>query len=312
MGRSGFLATSAGIAAIALWSSNIAFSRSIMEREGIYNAGFYTYFYSGLCNLLILTIFFGIRSFRIKFLNLPFSYYLSTGIFFILSNTLLYFAIGMASGNEELLIISILNYTWPILIYVIKIPMFRLHFKKGLLSVGLMVSMAGILLAFIQDYRWHDLHKIMEAGSDNGIAYLLTLLNSISWALYSNLTVRYRKADDIVGMPVIFMLISLVFLIFQLIRGEGSTIAFSAIYTNHELLYQVVGPTSAGYLFWYLAMKNGNRYLVTSLSFFIPLFSVMIIKLKFSLPFGTVIFIAALLLISGSIMTYRSIQKGSA
>ena len=52
------LSTIAGIIAILLWSTNIAYSKSIMEKEGIYHAGFYIYFFSGICNLIILLFFF--------------------------------------------------------------------------------------------------------------------------------------------------------------------------------------------------------------------------------------------------------------
>ena len=303
-----WLSTVAGIIAILLWATNIAYSKSIMEKEGIYFAGFYVYFFSGICNMIILLLFFKKPGFFTKLAKLPVSYYAKTGIFFILSNTLLYFAIGLVSKHEELVIISILNYSWPILIYVFKIPIFRLPYKTGIFISGIILSFTGIILAFVQGYTREDIQHIMQAGDDNLLAYLLTFLNAVCWALYSNLTVKYKTEDDIAGMPVIFFLISLVF--FGMLWGKGnvSSISLSLIYTNYELLYQVVGPTSVGYLFWYIAMKKGNRNLITSLSFFIPVLSVLVIGLKFRVVIGVVFWIAVMLLIVGSNLCYRSFK----
>jgi len=304
------LSSLAGMIAILLWSTNIAYSKSIMEKEGIYNAGFYIYFFSGICNTIILLLLFRKQGLFAKLRNLPLSYYTKTGIFFILSNTLLYFAIGMVAKNEELVIISILNYSWPILIYALKIPIFRVPYKTGIFISGLLLSFAGIVLAFIQGYSGEDIQAIIQAGDDNLLAYLLTFLNAICWALYSNLTVKYKTTDDIAGIPIVFFVISLVFFTTQWGKGQLATISLSLIYTNFELLYQVVGPTSIGYLFWYLAMKKGNRNLITSLSFFIPLLSVLVIGLKFRITIGIAFWIAVLLLITGSNLCYRSFQTG--
>jgi drug/metabolite transporter (DMT)-like permease len=302
------LSSIAGIIAILLWSSNIAFSKSIMEREGIFNAGFYIYFFGGICNIIILLLFFRKQGFFTKLSKLPLSYYAKTGIFFILSNTLLYFAIGLVSKHEELVIISILNYSWPVLIYVFKIPIFRLSYKTGIFVLGILLSITGIILAFVQGYTLEDIQHIMQAGDDNLLAYILTFLNAASWALYSNLTIKYKAEDDIAGIPVIFFVISLVFFGMLWWRGNLSTISLSLIYTNYELLYQVIGPTSVGYLFWYISIKKGNRNLITSLSFFIPVLSVLIIGLKFKVSIGIVFWIAVLLLIIGSYLCYRAFQ----
>jgi drug/metabolite transporter (DMT)-like permease len=300
------LASLAGILAILLWSTNIAFSKSIMEKEGTYNAAIYIFLFSGLCNALILSFYFGGREFFRKLKGLPISYYTKTAIFFIFSNILLYLAIARVSTNEELVIVSILNYSWPMLIYVLKIPVLGLPFKRALLAAGILFSGIGLVLAFMQGYSGHEIRSIWAAGDDNLTAYFLALLNSVCWALYSNLTIRSRREDDIAGIPVVFLIVGILFLVIQWIRHEGSTVSFSRIYLNPELLYQVLGPTGLGYLLWYIGMRRGNRNLITSLSFFIPVLSMFIIGLKFRIHIGPVFWVAIGLLILGSYACYRA------
>jgi len=152
-----YLATLAGILTIVLWATNIAFSKSIMEKEGTFNAAIYIYFYSSLTSFVFLFLFFRKAEFVRRIKNLPFSYYLKTGIFFVLSNTLLVFAVGMVHKNEELVIVSILNYSWPILIYVFKIPSSDYLLKKAFFLTGILFSITGIILASVQGYSQHEI-----------------------------------------------------------------------------------------------------------------------------------------------------------
>jgi drug/metabolite transporter (DMT)-like permease len=307
-----YLATLAGILAIVLWATNIAFSKSIMEKEGNFNAAVYIYLYSGATSFIFLLLYFRKKKFFRKLKSLPLSYYVKTGIFFVLSNSLLFIAVGMVHKNEELVIVSILNYSWPILIYIFKIPMFGLPFKKSIFFTGILFSFTGIVLASLQGYNRNEIRGIIAAGDDNLMAYVFAVLNSVCWALYSNLTVKYKTGEDIAGIPVVFIAIGFVFITIQLIKGEISTLSLFSICRNPELLYQIIGPTSAGYLFWYIAIKKGNRNLITSLSFFIPLLSVLVIGLKFKLSIGIAFWIAVILLISGSYLCYRALKNASA
>jgi drug/metabolite transporter (DMT)-like permease len=137
---------------------------------------------------------------------------------------------------------------------------------------------------------------------------LLVLTAAFSWAMYSNLTVKYNSQNDLAGIPVIFLLSSLVFLSILYLNGRLSTIHFLTIALNPDLLYIVTGPTSLGYLCWYIAMKRGNKTLVTSISYFIPLFSLLMLWVKFQLEIKLLFWLATILLISGSYMCYRAFQ----
>lgn len=303
-----YIATLAGIVAIILWASNIAFSKSSMEKEGNYYAAFYIYFYSGITIFVLLLAFQKKVDFFKKIISLPLSYYLKTGIFFILNNVLLFMAVGMAKKNEELVIVTLLNYTWPIMIFIIGIPLLKLKIPVKILLPGIVLSLAGISLALLQGYSYAMVDRILRAGDDNLLAYLLAFITSVSWAVYSNLITKYKSEDDIAGIPVIFLLSGLIFLLILGLNGQLATVHMSAIFHNTDLIFVIIGPTAIGYLFWYFAMKMGNRFLIISFSFFIPLLSMLIIQIKFHIEISFLFWVAALFSISGSYLCYKSFQ----
>lgn len=305
------VATLAGILAILLWASNIAFSKAIMEKLGNTQTAFYIYFFSGLFVLGLLLGFDRKSSVIGRLKKLPLSYHLKAGVFFILNNILLFMAVGVADSNEELVIVTLLNYTWPILVYIVGIPMHRLRIPVKILLPGILLSFSGLMLALFQGYSMENLTHIVQAGNDNMLAYALAFMCALSWAIYSNLTVKHDSGDDLAAIPVVLVLSGLVFLGILAGKGELNTLHFGDVLRNPELIYMIVGPTSLGYLGWFFAVKYGNRNLVTSLSFFIPLMSLTITHMRMQIGISTLFWIATLLIISGSYLCYLSFRPAS-
>jgi drug/metabolite transporter (DMT)-like permease len=279
-----------------------------MDKEGNYNAAFYIYFCSGFFLLVIMMVFQRRIDFFQKLKSLSFSYYSKTGIFFILNNVLLFIAIGMTGKNEEVIIVTLLNYSWPMMIFILAIPLLKLKIPIKTLLPGIILSFLGIFLAFLQGYSSEIVGRIIRAGDDNLLAYFLAFMTAVSWAVYSNMTSKYKTQDDIAGIPIIFLISGMIFLLIIGLKGQLASIHFSAVVKNPDLIFLIIGPTSLGYLFWYIAMKKGNRYLVTSISFFIPLFSILIIRFKFHIQINFLFWVSVILLITGSYLCYKSFQ----
>jgi len=306
--RSVRLANLAGIFAILVWSTNIAFSKSVMNTIGNYNAMFMIYFFGGTFMFLVLLARFRKEYFtRLKALG--FRYYAGTGIFLFLNNTLLFLAIGLASNERELLIITIINYLWPMLIYVFKIPVFHIKVRPLLFIVSVILGISGVILAFSQEYTLRELLEIVKNPDDNFLAYLLALMTAISWALYSNLTKKYVSDDDFAAIPLLFMISGLPFLYMLISRRDFNFGILSSLYTNPELIYTIIFPTALGYIFWNIAMKKGNKDLVVSASFIIPFLAVLFIGLKFSTKVGILTWIASVFLISSAYLIYRAVDR---
>lgn len=302
------LASFAGIFAVIIWSTTIAFSKSVMETEGNYSAMFMIYFFSGILMLGILLVWLK-KEFFTKWKKLSFDYYLKIGIFLLLNNTLLFIAIGFTSNENELLIVTIINYLWPIITYIIKVPMFKLKPKKGLFILSILLAVSGVVIAFSQTYSITEFIQTLKTAGYNIWAYILTLLTAVSWGLYSNLTKKYHTDDDITALPIIFIISGLLFLLVQIFRGEFVLNSLNSLYKNYELVYMIIGPTTLAYMFWYIAMKKGNKNLVVSISFLIPLLSISILSLKFSKEIGINFWVAAIFLITGAFLSYKAIPE---
>ncbi len=302
------LASFAGILAIIVWSSNVAVSKTVMNEFGPFNAAFYIYFFSGIVNFIILFAALG----RIKFLgylkSLPSKYYLHTGIFFIFNNVFFYVALGLAKSNEELIIVTLLNYLWPVLIYIFRVPIYHSRINPVLYFPAIILALAGILIALLQGYSGQQLIEIAAALDDNFLAFLFAVMGAVSWALYSNLIKKYKSSDDIAAMPLIFMVSGLVFFGIQVFRGDAQSFSLSPLLSSPSLIYSILGPTCLGYLFWFLAMKHGNRNLVTSLSYLIPVGSVFLVSSIHSIPVRPMFWVSVALLTLAAIMGMKSVK----
>lgn len=303
------LSTLAGILAVLFWGSNVAFSKSVFKTEGNFNGAFYIYFCSGILNFIILLFAFGKKNFFGKLKSLSLKYFYTTAVFFVINNVLLFVAIGFTKTNNELLIVTIINYLWPSLIYIFKIPILKVKVKPLIFIFAIMSVLAGLFLVFFQEYSFGEIVEMFKFNDTNILAYLIALLAATSWAVYSNLIKKFETTDDIAAIPVVFIFSGLFFAFIQLISGKIETIDFSVIFTNYNLIFMILCPTSLGYLFWYFAMKHGNKNLVTSVSYFIPVISILIISSVNKFRVELFFWIGTILIITGAVLSYKSIKK---
>ena len=301
-------ASIAGILAIIIWSSNVGASKKVMNDLGIFRAAFLIYFFSGTLNFIILLAAFGKRKFVGFLKHLPVHYYLRTGIFFILNNVFLFLAIGLAVKPEEIIIVTLLNYTWPVLIFIFRVPIFHLKIRPLFFFGAITAAFTGITIAILQGYTYSEIKAIVSALHDNFLAFICALSGAVSWALYSNLLKKYKKNDDIIALPVIFIASSLVFFIILLFKGNFFAVFSPENFGNPYLIYVITGPTCLGYLLWFIAMKYGNRSLIVSLAFFIPLGSVYILSRIHVFPVTPMFWTATALITAAAFLGIRSVK----
>lgn len=297
--------TALGILALVFWSTSIAFSRSVTEHMGTLNTAFFNLLYSGLLLLCIQWIIYK-KEFFLKIRRLPLSYLFKAGSFMVIYMVSFYLAVGEASSREAVIVVGIINYLWPGLTFLFSIPLLKYKARYTLLITGILVAFSGTTIALMQGDRL-SLADIQSTLKGNLMPYLLAFLAAVSWGLYSNLTRKFKVKEDILSVPLLLVLSGLVILILQLFKGDvPELVLFGWEYL--EFTYLVIFPTALAYLFWYRAMREGNKNLVTAVSYLVPLASTLVSGLYLKVKIGFGFWAAALMVLIGAVLCRVSIR----
>jgi len=299
-----------GFLAVIFWSTTIAFSRNIINVMGVLNSAFFLFFVSGVLLLIVEFVKYK-KKIIVIIKGVPVKYFYKVGIFFVSYMVFFYFALGKAGSKEAVLVVGLLNYLWPVFCFIFSITILNNRPRKLLLAIGILISFGGTILALtgIDTFSFTLLKKNI---GENLFPYLLAFFAAISWGAYSNLTRKYQFKNDTIVLPLLFLISSL--LIFIVILLEGDLYGLNSIIKlspsqYFKFLYLILFPSTLSYFFWDRAMKKGNKKLVTSFSFLIPLLSTLTTGFVLDVKIDINIGIAALLIISGAVFCNKGIRE---
>lgn len=297
------LCTAGGFGAILLWSTTVAFARSLSEPLGPMTAAAAVYSVSGLAAVIPL-----LRSSRARrqILHMPVRYLVGCGALFVGYMLLLFLAIGWAENRQQVLEVGLLNYLWPALTILFSLLLLNQKASR-ILFPGTLLALAGVFLVVTQGGRvsWQSLSQNV-AG--NPAAYSLALAASLSWALYSNLTNRWAggRSDGAVALflPItaVIMLVSSCFL--NEPRNWSGRVAAEVLFLGMA--------TYAAYAMWDSAMRRGNVVLVAAVSYLTPFLSTVVSCLYLAVVPGAGLWVGCGLLILGSFLSWQSVAGASA
>ena len=301
-------ATLKGFLAIIFWSTTIAFSRNIIKVMGILNSAFFLFFISG--SLLMILEFIKYKNKFITIIRtIPAKYFYKVGIFFVSYMVLFYFALGSAGSKEAVLVVGLLNYLWPAFCFIFSIIILKNKSRKLLLTIGILFSFGGTILT-LTGTNTFDYILLKKSTGQNILPYLLAFLAAVSWGAYSNLTRKYQFENDTIVLPLLFIISSVfIFIIILLNRDfRGLNLIFNLSSPQYfKFLYLILFPTTISYFLWDRAMKKGDKNLVISFSYLIPLLSTLttgfVLDIKISLNMG----LAAILIIGGAFFCKKGI-----
>jgi drug/metabolite transporter (DMT)-like permease len=290
--------TLAGFAAILLWSSTVALSRSISEQIGPLWMVFAVYTMGGL--VLGLGTFFRNRGFHLSGGKSALS--LGRGALFVTYIFSLSTALGLAADRLQAVEIGLLNYLWPSLTLLTALLLLKKKASLWLIP-GTLLALAGIVLVFTQGsgITWASFNGHILT---NPISYGLGLLAAVSWAFYSNLTRRWNGSASAWDMPAFLLASGLGFGLVALIAKAPLTLAGPTIF---EIILLALF-TAAGYMLWDLAMQRGDLVLVAAVSYLTPLFSTLVSTLYLRVTPGLMLWAGCLLIIAGSFVSWRSFE----
>lgn len=196
---------------------------------------------------------------------------------------LLYSAFHLVEPFEA----NVLNYLWPILLSVF-LGLFQEEKITLLKIIGFILGFAGTLLLF--SYRY-------EADGFEGIqlGHFLAIGGAVLWAAYSTFA-RTRSYPTELMVPVFFIMF-IICLIAHFLFEE-----YVAPELNAWIAILILGICRVSYILWDYSMRKGDRILVGSFAYFVPLISTFLLVIG---GFGTsspVIALAGGLIVLGCII----------
>jgi drug/metabolite transporter (DMT)-like permease len=298
-------ATVLGILALVLWSTTVAFSRSLAVALGVMTAPAVIYCVSGTAGVgwLLAT-----GRWR-QTARLPRAYLFGCGALFVFYTVTLYLALGLAVTDQQAVEVGIINYLWPGLTLVFAVPILGRK-ARWTLWPGIAVAFAGVVLASTgaTDLSWHG---FLENLQTRAVPYLLALAAGVSWALYSNLTRKWAGGAPSHAVPWFLLASGLVFLLLRPFFQEETRWTARAAW---ELAYMAFVPTLLAYSFWDVAMRQGRIVLVAALSYATPLVSTWIACLYLGVPARWSLWAGCGLVVAGALVCKLSIsdEEGAA
>lgn len=283
-----------GMWSILVWSLSVVAASFLVRGFGSLRAGGIDFTIAGIV-LLASTIVLGqlknlsLHSWRAKILP---------GIFFILNIAAFYVATGLAKTPLELVIVSLLNYLWPIATLVFSIPICGGKATKWLLP-GVALGLIGILVAKADS----GLETIIAADWNPG-AYSFALAAAITWGIYSNLTRKYSHPDGGSLVPFYLIIGGVLLFISSLVLESG---AFQPSNFDWIVMFVWSSMSATAFIAWDFGMRKGDVAAISSGSMSIPVMSAVWTMLYSGIGLNPRILFAAILVVVGSQIAKRGV-----
>jgi len=178
--------------------------------------------------------------------------------------TILFKAYSILPAQEAMT----LNYTWPIMLVLLSIPLLKQKLTiKSLIAV--FVSFAGIIIISTKG-------NIVSINLSNFFGDILAVGSSIIWALFWIYNVRDKK-DEVIKLFLNFLSGAILSGVLMLLFSDFNTLKIEAL---PAIIYVGILEMSVTFVFWLLALKyTASTDKVSQLIFLSPFLSLIFIHL---------------------------------
>jgi len=239
----------------------------------------------------------------VSLLQLPKAYLISCSILFTINHLALNYGIALCENRSQILIITALNYLWPILTIIVSIPILKNRFRKTYFFAGVVITIFSTSYISLQG----DSLDQRSIFSDRAwIAYLSTFIAAVDWAFYSAFVTKFlagREKSE-TALPLFMLFDGMIALILSLVFREKSNWTIEIWF---PLLYTIVFPSLLAYLFWDLGISRGNSNLVRFFSLFTVVLSTISSSVILKIPLRWDVVLCSFLLFLGAYVTQKSI-----
>lgn len=295
--------TVCGMIAVVIWSTGSAFCHTLTESWGILSGALVNFIAGSIA------VIYQYRLHKWCFLkgrNLRF--WLTCGLLYMIYVAANYGSSLLAVSREQVIALTLIKSTWPILAYVFLFLLqrrqwdFRFVIKVVLLTAGLLLS-----------------NIVSEDGNIMPAAMLLNCLpaicigfaSSVAWALYSNAIGMFEACrEDGEGDCAGVFMIAAAFAVaaISLLDTRQYTFSLGGSFWFQLIFNAVVGVFIANVL-WNKSVVRGDRAKVFSFSNLLPVLSVLmstfILEVKMTLP----VLLGSALIVAGTAVSTEPVAK---
>jgi drug/metabolite transporter (DMT)-like permease len=194
--------------------------------------------------------------------------------------------------------VNLLNYLWPVWIVLLSAVLIREKTRLLPTAAGVILGFAGIAVA----RGPVELLRVPE----NPLPLFLALLGGFLWACYSVLLRRWRIPAEQGGTAFHFTLCALMAAAVAGIRGEWQNLPPVGAEALFWILFGGIGPVGLAYHWWEIGVKRGHVPLISTLAYFIPIGSTLLIGLLFREAMGPGLLFGAVLIAAGAWLSGRT------
>lgn len=289
-------ATLLALIAILLWSTVATSFKIALKELSFINTLFYVSLFSTF--FLFLIIIFQsktkallkfsrsqiLSSAFLGFLN-PFSYYL-----------ILFAAYSMLPAQ----LAQPLNYTWPLMLVLLSIPLLKQKVPK-LAFVAILISFSGVVFISLKDS--------FSFKIENPLGVFLAVISSVFWALFWIYNIK-DKRDEVIKLFFNFLF---GFIFISIVVFSTSKFVLPSVSGLLAVLYISIFETSLTFVLWLKALKlSVSTEKISNLVFISPFVSLIFIHFILGEKIYLTTFIGLTLIIVGILFQqYLSLKKQS-
>ena len=193
--------------------------------------------------------------------------------------------------------VNLLNYLWPVWIVLLSAVLIREKTRLLTTTAGAILGFAGIVVA-------RGPAEILRVP-ENPLPLFLALLGGFLWACYSVLLRRWWIPAEQGGTAFHFTLCALMAAAVAAIRGEWQGLPSIGAEALFWILFGGIGPVGLAYHWWEIGIKRGHVPLISTLAYFIPIGSTLLIGILFREAMGPGLLFGAVLIAVGAWLAGR-------
>jgi drug/metabolite transporter (DMT)-like permease len=182
--------------------------------------------------------------------------------------------------------VNLLNYLWPVWIVLLSAILIREKTRLLPTAAGVLLGFAGIVVA-------RGPAELLRAP-ENPLPLFLVLLR------------RWRIPAEQGGTAFHFTLCALMAAAVAAIRGEWQNLPPVGAEALFWILFGGIGPVGLAYHWWEIGVKRGHVPLISTLAYFIPIGSTLLINLLFRETMGPGLLFGAVLIAAGAWLAGRT------